>query len=92
MTIWLLPLAVGFGLLTAEPAASTLPPGTSKDRVRSLRKAFTETMKGPELIADARKSKLGVDPIAPEEIEKNIAGLFKLDSEMIAKLKEILYK
>jgi hypothetical protein len=38
------------------------------------------------------KSKLGVDPVSPEEIQIIIAGLFKLDSETVAKLKDILYK
>lgn len=70
----------------------TLPPGTPKDRVRILQKAFMETMKDPEFFADARKAKLGVDLVSPDDIEKIIAGLFKLDSETVAKLKDILYK
>src|SRR5687768_4962798 len=69
----------------------TLPPGTPKDRVQMLRKAFDATLKDPEFLADAKKSKLNVDPVAVEDVEKDIAGLFKLDQTLVGKLKEILY-
>jgi tripartite-type tricarboxylate transporter receptor subunit TctC len=69
----------------------TLPPGTPKDRVKLLRAAFDATLKDSEFLADAKKSKLNVDPVAVEAIEKDIAGLFKLDPALLNKLKEILY-
>ena len=69
----------------------TLPPGTPKDRVQILRTAFDATLKDPEFLADAKKSKLNVDPVTVEEIEKDIQGLFKLDPALLGKLKEILY-
>jgi tripartite-type tricarboxylate transporter receptor subunit TctC len=69
----------------------TLPPGTPKDRVQLLRKAFDATLKDAEFLADAKKSKLNVDPVAVEDLEKDIAGLFKLDQTLVGKLKEILY-
>jgi tripartite-type tricarboxylate transporter receptor subunit TctC len=69
----------------------TLPPGTPKDRVQLLRKAFDSTLKDPEFLADAKKSKLNVDPVSPEAIEKDIANLFKLDPSLVNKLKDILY-
>jgi tripartite-type tricarboxylate transporter receptor subunit TctC len=69
----------------------TLPPGTPKDRVQLLRKAFDSTLKDPQFLADAKKSRLNVDPVGPEAIEKDIANLFKLDPSLISKFKEILY-
>jgi tripartite-type tricarboxylate transporter receptor subunit TctC len=69
----------------------TLPPGTPKDRVLTLRKAFDATLKDLEFLADAKKSRLNVDPIQADEIEKDISGLFKLDPALIAKLKDVLY-
>jgi tripartite-type tricarboxylate transporter receptor subunit TctC len=69
----------------------TLPPGTPKDRVQILRTAFDATLKDPEFLADAKKSKLNVDPIPVDEIERDIQGLFKLDPAMVTKLKEVLY-
>jgi tripartite-type tricarboxylate transporter receptor subunit TctC len=69
----------------------TLPPGTPKDRVQVLRKAFESTLKDPEFLADAKKSRLNVDPVSPEAIEKDIVNLFKLDPALVSKLKDILY-
>jgi tripartite-type tricarboxylate transporter receptor subunit TctC len=69
----------------------TLPPGTPKDRVQLLRAAFDATLKDAEFLADAKKSKLNVDPVPVSEIEKDIANLFKLDSALVNKLKEVLY-
>jgi tripartite-type tricarboxylate transporter receptor subunit TctC len=69
----------------------TLPPGTPKDRVQLLRQAFEATLKDPEFVADAKKSKLNIDFVSPAMIEKDIAALFKLDPSMTAKLKDLLY-
>jgi tripartite-type tricarboxylate transporter receptor subunit TctC len=69
----------------------TLPPATPKDRTLLLRKAFDATLKDPEFIADAKKSRLNIGPIPVEDIEKDIAGLFKLDPALVAKLKDVLY-
>jgi tripartite-type tricarboxylate transporter receptor subunit TctC len=67
-----------------------LPPGTPKARVQVLRKAFLDTLKDKEFLADAEKTKLDVDPIPGEQVEKIIGGLFKLESGVSAKLKQIL--
>lgn len=67
-----------------------LPPGTPKERVQTLRKAFTETMQDREFLADVAKSKLGVDPMSGEELERTVAGLFKLKPATLAKLKAVL--
>jgi tripartite-type tricarboxylate transporter receptor subunit TctC len=69
----------------------TLPPGTPKDRVQMLRRGFVETLKDPEFLAEAKKAKLGVNPVSGEEIERTIGGLFKLDPKLVSRLKEILY-
>jgi tripartite-type tricarboxylate transporter receptor subunit TctC len=73
---------------TARPYV--LPPGTPKDRVQILRKAFTETMKDPEFLADAEKSRLDMSPLTGEELEKSVLSIYKAEPEVIAKLKEIL--
>jgi tripartite-type tricarboxylate transporter receptor subunit TctC len=69
----------------------TLPPGTPKDRVQILRKAFEATLKDPEFAADAKKSRLNVNYIPANEIERDIAGLFKLEPSLVSKLKDLLY-
>ena len=70
----------------------TLSPGTPKERVEILRKAFQETLRDKEFLAEAAKAKLSLDPISGEEFEKTIARIFKLDSATIAQFKEILFK
>lgn len=77
-----------------EPSAYyrpyVLPPGTPKDRVDTLRKAFQDTLKDPAFLADARKAKLDIEPISGEEMENKVQKLFKLNPKMVAKLKDIL--
>ena len=67
-------------------------PGTPKERVATLRKAFTDTMKDPEFRADAQKARLDIEPVSGQEIERIVHSLFKLDCAMISKLKDVLYK
>lgn len=68
----------------------TLAPGTPKERVQLLRKAFLATMQDREFLADAKKSKLDIDAVAGEELEVTIRGIFKLEPAVVARLKEIL--
>jgi tripartite-type tricarboxylate transporter receptor subunit TctC len=74
----------------ARPFA--LPPGTPKERVRILRKAFQDTLKDPALLAEAGKANLSIDPVTGEELEELVADLFTLDATLAAKLKDILYR
>jgi tripartite-type tricarboxylate transporter receptor subunit TctC len=67
-----------------------LPPGTPKDRVGILRKAFMDTMKDPEFLADTQKAKLDLDPIDGTEIERQVRELFKIEPALVAKMKDIL--
>src|SRR5262249_7693760 len=64
--------------------------GTPKDRVELLRKAFLETLRDPEFLAEARKINLDIDPMSGEELERTVHGLFTLDPAFLARLKEIL--
>jgi tripartite-type tricarboxylate transporter receptor subunit TctC len=67
-----------------------LPPGTTKDRVQILRKAFMETMKDKDFVEDAKRSKLDLNPLNGEELEQNVARLFSLKPPLVEKLREIL--
>ena len=77
-----------------DPAAVTRPyalsPGTPKDRVQMLRKAFMDTLKDAEFAADTKKSQLDTNPLTGEEVEKIVASLFKIDAGLVNQLKEIL--
>jgi tripartite-type tricarboxylate transporter receptor subunit TctC len=65
-------------------------PGTPQDRVQLLRKAFLDTLKDPEFLTEAQKTKLDVEPMSGEELERTVRGLFKLEPAFVAKLKDIL--
>jgi len=73
---------------TARPYV--LPPGTPKDRVQVLRKAFIDTVKDPDFLADAGKARLDINPLDGAELEKNVRGVFDLDPKLIPRAKEIL--
>jgi tripartite-type tricarboxylate transporter receptor subunit TctC len=73
---------------TARPYV--LPPGTPKDRVQLLRKAFMATLKDPEFLADATKAKLDINPLDGAELERNVREVFNLDPKLIPRAKEIL--
>jgi tripartite-type tricarboxylate transporter receptor subunit TctC len=73
---------------TVRPFA--LPPGTPKDRVQILRKAFMDTMKDTDFSAEAKKANLDINPDDGAALEQNVREIFKLDPALIAKLKELL--
>jgi len=67
-----------------------LPPGTPKDRLQILRKAFLETLNDPEFQAEAKKAQLDISAVPGEELEKIVNNVFKLDPALVAKLKQAL--
>jgi len=44
--------------------------------VQLLRAVFDASLRYPWVLADAKESRLNIDPIPAEEIEKDSAGLF----------------
>lgn len=67
-----------------------MPPSTPKDRVQIMRQAFLATLKDPAFLAEAEKSKLDVDPVTGESLEKIVAAIYRTSPAMLAKLKEVL--
>lgn len=67
-----------------------IPPGSPTERLVTLRRAFMDTMKDPEFLADAEKSQLAIDPMTGDELEKTVAKLLKLEPALVIKLKEVL--
>ena len=67
-----------------------LPPATNKETVQILRRSFIDTLKDPEFLAETSKANLSVTPVAGETIDGIVSGLFKLDAQMVAKLKSVL--
>jgi tripartite-type tricarboxylate transporter receptor subunit TctC len=67
-----------------------VPPGTPADRVEVLRKAFAETVKDKDFLAETAKAQLAIDPVSGVELEKAVQGIFKTDPAALARFKETL--
>jgi tripartite-type tricarboxylate transporter receptor subunit TctC len=65
-------------------------PEVPKDRVEALRKAFLETLADPELLADAKKANLDVNPVSGPEVQALVAKVYAAPKDLIARLKNAL--
>ena len=68
----------------------TVPPGVPHDRLLLLQKAFMDTLRDPELLKDAKKSRLAIDPIDGPTTAKLMAGLYDLSPALKDKLRKLL--
>ena len=66
------------------------PPGLPGDKVAALRTAFNAASKDPELIREAEKQQLEVDPVGGEAMQASIAQLFELSPAVIERAKAII--
>jgi len=70
-----------------------MPPNVPQPRVDALRKAFTAALKDKDLLADAKKQRLDIDPISGEEVQKLVAKVYAIPANVVAKAKEaLIYK
>jgi tripartite-type tricarboxylate transporter receptor subunit TctC len=60
------------------------------ERLEVIRKAFDETMRDPEFLAEAQKSQLPVDPIPAGEAGEIIESIYKSPPELIVKARDAL--
>ena len=66
------------------------PPGLPKDRVEALRKAFMDTMRDKDFLADAEKSQLEITPVAGDEIERLVKEVYATPPEIAQKAGQLL--
>ena len=59
------------------------PPGISKDRFDILYKAFAQTLEDPELLNEAKKLRLTIQPISGKEIERLVKGSLNQPPEIV---------
>ena len=59
------------------------PPDVPKDRVQFMRKAIADTVKSPELVAEAQRIKLDMTFRAPEHLERLVAQLYATPPDVI---------
>jgi hypothetical protein len=68
----------------------SLPPQVPEERTRILQKAFIDTLRDPQLKAEAEKAKLEIDPIDGPGIEKMVKGLYEIEPAILKRVKQIL--
>jgi tripartite-type tricarboxylate transporter receptor subunit TctC len=68
------------------------PPGIPLDRVKTLRQAFMKALTDPELLTQAEKFNLEVEPTAGEELEALAKELMTQPPEVIGRMKKLLGK
>jgi len=69
-----------------------LPPGTPKERLSILRKAYKATLEDPEFLAEAKKSKLLIDYVSGEEIEKFVDQMLAISPKTKESLQFLIMK
>ena len=65
-------------------------PGIPADRVKILREAFMKTVNDPELLDDAKKKRLDLDPVSGEELESLGKEIIAQPPEVIERMKKLL--
>jgi tripartite-type tricarboxylate transporter receptor subunit TctC len=65
-------------------------PGTPADRVEILRRAFDQSIKDPELLAETKKQRMDVDPTSGAALEKLAQQILQQPPEVLARVKKIL--
>lgn len=68
----------------------SLPPGTPKDRVEILRKAFDATMQDPAFQAETKRSRLDLDPLTGAQVQTIVRDFQKIPPSTLATMKEVL--
>jgi hypothetical protein len=68
----------------------SLPPQVPAERVRTLQKAFITTLKDSQLLAEAEKAKLDIDPVDGPGIEKMVNGLYEIEPAIVNRVKQLL--
>jgi tripartite-type tricarboxylate transporter receptor subunit TctC len=65
-------------------------PGIPPERVKILRDAFTKAMNDPELLDDAKKKRLELDPVAGEDLEALGKEIVAQPPDVIERMKKLL--
>ena len=64
-------------------------PGTPADQVKILRAAFNAAIKDPELLAEAEKGKMDVDPVGGEDLQQLAQRVMDQPAEVRERVKKL---
>jgi tripartite-type tricarboxylate transporter receptor subunit TctC len=83
-------LRIASGVYAQGARPYTVPPGVPQDRLKLLQKAFMDTLRDPDLLGEAKKSQVDIDPEDGPTVAKTMAGLYELNPAFKSKLTELL--
>ena len=66
------------------------PPETPPDRVRLLREAYAKALNDRDLLAEAKKSNMELDPSTGDEQEAIMKEVVNQPPEVVQKIKKLL--
>ncbi len=69
-----------------------LPPGTSAERLKTLRESFVKMMADPGFLDDVKKRNLELEPSTGEELEKLAKEVMAQPPEVIERMKKLMGK
>lgn len=67
-----------------------MPPNVPAERVTAIRRAFDMAMKDPELLAEAEKLKIEIDPLTGEQVAALITDIYKTPAETVERVREAM--
>jgi len=65
-------------------------PGTPPERIKLLRDAFVKTLNDPEVLAEAKKARMDVEPTRGEELDALVKEIFDSPPDVLDRVKKIL--
>jgi tripartite-type tricarboxylate transporter receptor subunit TctC len=68
------------------------PPGVLPDRVKILRQAFMKALADPELLAQAEKQNMEIEPTSGEDLEALAKEVVTQPPDIIERMKKLLGK
>lgn len=66
-------------LESRKKTALCFPTRHAENRLEIMRKAFTDTIKDTEFLAEAKKANLDINPTDGAELERNVKEVFNLE-------------
>jgi tripartite-type tricarboxylate transporter receptor subunit TctC len=67
-----------------------LPPGVPSERVTALRKAFMDTLRDPEIVAEAGRMKLDIDALSGEEVQAEVAKAYAMPTNIVERARQAM--
>jgi tripartite-type tricarboxylate transporter receptor subunit TctC len=67
-----------------------LPPGVPKERVDTMRQAFSDALQDPDLVAEANRIKMDMTYRSPDHLERLVASLYGTPPDLIETVKKLV--